>query len=118
MSDKNIEKSISNPEIIESAFSALVSSLKQNEVPFFIESEGQSKIIRIDLSELKLFYPQTSDLIMFKYSGQAFFRFFFDEETLKQEETQVLTNTFKRTIFPCIQGHPQRRESIQDDSNL
>ena len=89
MRDKNIEKSISNPEIIESAFSALVSSLKQNKVPFFMESEGQSKIIRIDLSELKLFYPQTSDLIMFKYSGQAFFRFFFDEETLKQEERYI-----------------------------
>ena len=89
MSDKNIEKSISNPEIIESVFSALVSSLKQNKVPFFIESEGLSKIIRIDLSELKLFYPQTSDLIMFKYSGQAFFRFFFDEETLKQEERYI-----------------------------
>ena len=89
MRDNNCEKNKFNSEIIESTFSTLVSSLEQNKVPFYTKSDVPSKEIRIDLKNLKLYYPQTADLIMFKHPGSVFFRFFCDETTIEQEKMYI-----------------------------
>lgn len=74
---------------IESIYSLFQKSLVENNVLFSMESGVRTKTISMDIDKLKLYYPQTSDFIMFKHSGKIFFRFFHDEKTFEQEEKYI-----------------------------